>query len=307
MQNAENLPQESGIYKITNLLNGHCYIGQSVNIYRRYHSHHKVEYKNEKVSHYPLYLAFSKYGLENFKIEVLELCESSLLNEKEKYWISYFDSFKNGYNATEGGQSWSENIYSQETKLKRLQTLEKNKSLQGENHPRAKLSNEEVILIRSRYQNGESVSDIYKDYCEIYNSIDVFRRIVLGNTYQKVDFVLDKEDIRYTNAKLSKEQVIDLRRRYYIENESLPSLAKEFNVSAATAGRIARRETYAHIQDNFPNQRKRKTYRLTPDEVREIRKLSSEGVSVSTLADKYSINQTAIRKCIQRITYSNID
>ena len=59
----------TGIYKITNLLNGKCYIGQSINIQKRW-TNHKTSYKNPNKDcyNYPLYKAFRKYGLENFVV-----------------------------------------------------------------------------------------------------------------------------------------------------------------------------------------------------------------------------------------------
>ena len=53
----------------------------------------------------PLYQAFVKYGIKNFTIETIEECENNMLDDREIYWISYYDSFNNGYNATRGGQS----------------------------------------------------------------------------------------------------------------------------------------------------------------------------------------------------------
>ena len=78
MKNADNLPHKSGIYKITNLINNHSYIGQAVDIYKRYHYHHKYDYKNEKYTSFQIYQAFNKYGLDNFEIEVVELCDTNL-------------------------------------------------------------------------------------------------------------------------------------------------------------------------------------------------------------------------------------
>lgn len=52
----------------------------------------------------PIHLAIYKYGLENFSIDIIEECPPEILNEKEKYWIKYYNSYKKGYNATEGGQ-----------------------------------------------------------------------------------------------------------------------------------------------------------------------------------------------------------
>ena len=51
--------------------------------------------------------AIHKYGKENFTIEVIEKCDQQLLNEREKYWINYYDSYEKGYNSTLGGQNYT--------------------------------------------------------------------------------------------------------------------------------------------------------------------------------------------------------
>lgn len=91
-----------GIYKIENLVNHICYIGQSRNIEKRFRQHKNAIYDND-INHYPLYKAIKKYGLENFSFEILEECSIEELNIKEKYWIEKFNSFNNGYNQTIGG------------------------------------------------------------------------------------------------------------------------------------------------------------------------------------------------------------
>lgn len=48
-------------------------------------------------------MALSKYGIDNFIFEILEECNSKDLNKQEIYWISYYDTYKNGYNMTLGG------------------------------------------------------------------------------------------------------------------------------------------------------------------------------------------------------------
>ena len=86
-----------GIYKITNNINGKIYIGQSRHIKSRW-SDHKHCHKDT-----PLYNDMWEYGIENFSFDVLEECEIEELNEKEKYWVSFYDSHNNGYNLTPGG------------------------------------------------------------------------------------------------------------------------------------------------------------------------------------------------------------
>lgn len=52
----------------------------------------------------PLYSAMLKYGVENFSIScVEEVADENNLSEREQYWIKYFDTYNNGYNATRGG------------------------------------------------------------------------------------------------------------------------------------------------------------------------------------------------------------
>lgn len=93
-------PHIIGIYKITNTQNGHSYIGQSRNVTKRWLSH-KEAASNPNMSsyNYPLQRAFRKYGLETFTFDILEECSIAELNEKEIYWINYFNP---EYNQTIG-------------------------------------------------------------------------------------------------------------------------------------------------------------------------------------------------------------
>lgn len=101
-----------GIYKIENLINGKVYIGQSVDIKERWNEHKLINSRTSKESlkkqKYPLYLAFQKYGLENFSFEILEECSLEELDIKEQFYIKKYNSYvdfpnSNGYNLTLGG------------------------------------------------------------------------------------------------------------------------------------------------------------------------------------------------------------
>ena len=94
------------IYKITNLVNQKCYIGQTTKpLKERWKKHQKdATTKNRRCYDYPLYRAIRKYGIDNFTIEIIEECDILLLNEREIYWIKEFNSMsKKGYNQTLGG------------------------------------------------------------------------------------------------------------------------------------------------------------------------------------------------------------
>lgn len=97
-----------GIYKIANQINGKCYIGQSINIKRRWRSHKTKSFNPLDIQYEcPLYRAFRKYGLENFSFEILEECRKEELNEKESFYIKKYNSNLEsyGYNLTPGGDS----------------------------------------------------------------------------------------------------------------------------------------------------------------------------------------------------------
>lgn len=89
------------IYKIVNDLNQKVYIGKTDRTIEIRWYEHKRDYKNKARENRPLYKAFNKYGIENFHIELIE--ETTDPEEREKYWIEQYGSFKYGYNATLGG------------------------------------------------------------------------------------------------------------------------------------------------------------------------------------------------------------
>lgn len=96
-----------GIYKVTNVLNNKVYIGQSQNISQRWIKHHNSPFNpNSGQYNTPFYRAIRQYGIDNFRFEVIEQCSIDDLNDREKYWIKYYQSNKNdkGYNLTDGGQ-----------------------------------------------------------------------------------------------------------------------------------------------------------------------------------------------------------
>ena len=89
------------IYKITNNINNKIYIGKTVRTIQERFKEHCKDYQKENLEKRPLYSAMKKYGVENFSIELIE--ETNSPEERERYWIEYYGSFKNGYNATFGG------------------------------------------------------------------------------------------------------------------------------------------------------------------------------------------------------------
>jgi len=134
----KNLP---GIYKVTNLLNGKLYIGQSRKLRERITQHRGLNGGGL------LSKAIEKYGVDNFLFEVLIYCDISLLDDVEIYYIKPLDcKVPNGYNIQSGGQR----DYSETSRDNKPENVWFNKNLpkemrnkmsvsqSGENNPQAK-------------------------------------------------------------------------------------------------------------------------------------------------------------------------
>jgi group I intron endonuclease len=91
------------IYKGTCLINGKVYIGLTTKgLKHRVNNHERTSKTTTRNS--MIYNAIRKHGKNNFVWDVLEYCPESELEDREKFWISYFDSYHKGYNSTTGGE-----------------------------------------------------------------------------------------------------------------------------------------------------------------------------------------------------------
>ena len=95
------------IYKIINDINNKVYIGKTISTIQKRWAEHCSDYKKMRCEKRPLYNAMNKYGIDHFNIVLVEETDISSLNDREKYWIKYYDSYRNGYNGTTGGDGRS--------------------------------------------------------------------------------------------------------------------------------------------------------------------------------------------------------
>ena len=93
-----------GIYKVTNQLTDECYIGQSVDVAKRWKDHAKCGLGIDTPANNKLYKAMQEDGIWNFSWELLESCPREQLDEKEKYYIQLYMSNDFGYNSTKGNK-----------------------------------------------------------------------------------------------------------------------------------------------------------------------------------------------------------
>lgn len=88
---------KTGIYKITEIETGKCYVGQAANISDRWKQHIKRGVGAETPTRNKLYPAMNAAGPENFTFEVIEICDRAALDAREDYWQDYFKAKEFGY------------------------------------------------------------------------------------------------------------------------------------------------------------------------------------------------------------------
>ena len=228
------------IYKFTNKINGHCYIGQTNNLQKRYNGH-KSEAFNEKASGYwlPFHCAIRKYGIENFNYEILEEIadgeNQKFIDEREKYFIAYYHSLKdeNGYNVTIGGEGCPKPPLSYEEKLERSKLFTK----------------EEIQDIQKRLLNDEEYDDIEKIY------FPKLKRTFLVNINTGTNFY--NPDFKYplkknAKSKFSQKEIREIKNRIK-SGEIYSSIQKDFNIkSAGFLSMINTGKYFYSEEDSYP-------------------------------------------------------
>ena len=97
------IKSEPGIYKLTSLQNGKCYVGKSTNVKNRIADHFKSAVGIKSIADQAVHHAILKEGFWNWLIEIITYCDKDKLNEMEKYYIEFFKCQEFGYNKTGGG------------------------------------------------------------------------------------------------------------------------------------------------------------------------------------------------------------
>lgn len=231
------------IYKITNKINGKVYIGQTKKtIEERFQEHLK---KAKIHTNRYLYDAMNKYGYENFIISQIEKCPDNNLNEKEIFWIAFYQSNNKlyGYNMTVGGgggNTWINNPHKKETS-KRLSQANKGKKHKMSNEWKQNItqSNKEkkTILINKNDLEKDIKSFMpVEDICKKYN----FSRKTFYNKCKEF-FNATPTEIRGDKLKHSNTMKITIDKKQLhqllLQEKSLEEMAQFFQVSKETVRR----------------------------------------------------------------------
>lgn len=290
--------QKCGIYKITNIINDKCYIGQSKEIKKRWKRH--VNELNKSIhTNIHIQRAWDKYGQDNFTFEIIEECPEDKLNEREIYWIEFNNSndYNYGYNQDSGGQEGR--ILNNDVRERIGQARE---YASGEDCSNAKLTNEQVLEIKKLlFENELTCSEIgerfnVKDY--------IIHRIKNLETYKNVtapyDYLL--KDIKSTNKTiLSGKDIEDIKKTLALTDVQNKELAERYKIDASTISNMRTLKSYKEVSSEYNdlilnrNSHKKKSNKLTDKQVAEIKKkLSTEEVPNKDLAVKYKCDPSSI-------------
>lgn len=233
-----------GIYLIKNKVNGKGYIGQSIDIKRRYQEHLRAgqpeiyPQKSERDSNTPIHLAMQKYGVKNFELILLEECSKEELNQKEKEWIKKLQTGikEKGYNVSEGGQE--------------------NFGLKGEYHSQAKLTEDQVKEIKTLLKTTDLSLEEIRSRFPVVKSKSIISLINTGKNWfdEKEEYPLRKtfknSSLGSSNprAKFTEEQVMEIRKLY---SENIPTkeiIAKYNHIATDNAIKaILYNKSYKHL------------------------------------------------------------
>lgn len=199
------------IYLISNDINNKLYIGQTIQTLNKRFNGHCCYSKSDRSSNMYIKRAIHKYGKDKFHIKLIEECPVNLLNEREKYWINYYDSYNTGYNLTLGGQS--SNYFS----LHRLEdTIDIKKFKQ--------------YILEFKPSIGEVVSHFGISKCSIYNLIKRLNNPnLILNSYnpRKAKSIDDVDSDELKKLYLEGWSIQDLVKKYKVRKNKISKFLKE--------------------------------------------------------------------------------
>ena len=279
----------SGIYIIRNKINNKVYVGQSVNTKLRI-ANHKNLLRNNKHENKYLQNSYNKYGYKNFEFKVIEKCKEECLDEKERYWIGYYDSMNRnkGYNRESGG---NKNKHFDDERIKSI--TGKGNPMYGKHHTdevkeiirksnrgrNNKLTEKEVSEIKVRLCNGEQCNNIAKAYK------------VQRSTISKIKCCVNWEWVRKElNEELLKDDISDKVIELYKAGNSINKICEITNKGQKTISNIVK-----------PYKKEKERYIAKRNELIIID--YKKGLSKEDIIKKHNISKTTYVRIISK-TYN---
>lgn len=249
----EEIYKKSGIYAIKNIINSRVYIGSSNNLYKRFNAH-----KNEllQIKHdNPALTNFCKvYGIEKLYIEIIEFCETSILIERENYYIQLYNAYGHGFNCCPKAESPFKNTSPSAETRKKLSDATKRRILLYPEKNKENLNKARLVMIQMykdgllRAHNlGKKTSDEAKQKQSLAKKGKPSH--LNANAWKiiraKRKLKCQGEGSHY--AKLNEKQVLEIRTLLNEGKMLKKDIAKMYNVSPTTMCDINKRKSWNHI------------------------------------------------------------
>jgi group I intron endonuclease len=231
---------DSGIYKIENQVNDKVYIGKSVDVQKRLWDH-KSYLRNDNHQNPHLQNSYNKYGEKNFNFQILLYCGEDNLAFYEQRAMDEYESYNRdkGYNIVPK----SDHSEMSEEHKKKI-----SKALEG-----IERSEEFIQKLKDRDKHGfegKSHSDEWKEYMSDLKSGKGHH--MYGKTHSKESKRKMSENRKgedNENSKLSKQQVLNIRRAYKENFINQIDLSEIYNISQRMISLIVRKESWNHLED----------------------------------------------------------
>lgn len=233
------------VYKITNKLNGKIYIGITKRGFEKRIKEH-IQEATQKLSNYTIHKAIRKYGKEGFTYEVIEQVDTEeSAKEREIFWIQHYNSWREGYNDTPGGDL--------------------NTQLKGENSSRHKITMEQLYQIYDLLKNTtlSFVEIIEKLQLPIkerqisaINKGEQWFQLEIDYPVRKNPRSISKNGAKNPQSSLTEEQVLDIIDKLENTTISQTALAKEYGVHFNTINYINNCKTWTYLHNYQKNIRK---------------------------------------------------
>jgi group I intron endonuclease len=199
---------QSGVYCLINKINGHCYVGSSINLATRMKNYlNNTFLKSRQNINMPIVKALLKYGQENFSVLILEHVEAKYLTIRETYFITsvvpYYNVLKQGYSSL-GYKHTQEtkNLLSELAKNRVHSELTKSlisKALIGENNPFYNKSHSvesKVRIIEAKSAYPVYIYNSHKELLIIFPSVKTLANLIKSNHSTIVDFIKEQSLFR---------------------------------------------------------------------------------------------------------------
>ena len=249
------VPYETGIYKIKNKTNNKVYIGSAYNLHLRLYNHCYLLRRNEH--HNPhLQSAWNKYKEENFEFSIIEFCDKEKILDREQIWIDHYKSYDQniGYNMCPIAGNTAGKKFSEETKEKMREAAIGRKLSEEAKKAMSESRKGEKNGMYGKHHTEESKRKISENKPDTTGENNHFYGKHHSEETKRIirEKALSRNSI--THAKLTEKDVFEIKWEVFKKPKDMmwktleEKLSNKYNVSKKTITNIRRNERWESLK-----------------------------------------------------------